>query len=116
MSPCSGRPLETLRICRGVRWLPPFGRLSRLRGGAGCNIALYYYSGFSYLQLRRYLDAARAFNCVLTYIARCARGGALPCWEAAAACFMVCMVCVLRHAQCVHALRNSIACCDSRLG
>lgn len=38
---------------------------------AGCNIALYYYSGFCYLQLRRYTDAARAFNSVLTYIARC---------------------------------------------
>ncbi|KAK9832045.1 hypothetical protein WJX81_001814 [Elliptochloris bilobata] len=37
---------------------------------AGCNIALYYYSGFCYLQLRRYMDAARAFNSVLTYIAR----------------------------------------------
>ncbi|BDA50611.1 Eukaryotic translation initiation factor 3 subunit L [Coccomyxa sp. Obi] len=37
---------------------------------AGCNIALYYYSGFCYLLLRRYLDAARAFNNVLNYIAR----------------------------------------------
>ena len=37
---------------------------------AGCNIALYYYSGFCYLQQRRYMDAARAFNSVLTYIAR----------------------------------------------
>lgn len=37
---------------------------------AGCNIALYYYSGFCYLLLRRYTDAARAFNNVLNYIAR----------------------------------------------
>ena len=40
--------------------------------GAGCNIALYYYGGFCYLLLRRYLDAARAFNTVLNYISRCA--------------------------------------------
>ncbi len=52
------------------------GRLRRGPRRAGCNIALYYYSGFSYLQLRRYLDAARAFNAVLTYIARCGRGRA----------------------------------------
>jgi hypothetical protein len=39
---------------------------------AGCNIALYYHSGFCYLMLRRYLDAARAFNTVLNYILRCA--------------------------------------------
>jgi translation initiation factor 3 subunit L len=45
---------------------------------AGCNIALYYYSGFCYLLLRRYLDAARAFNNVLNYIARSAPIPALP--------------------------------------
>ena len=38
---------------------------------AGANIALYYYAGFSYLMLQRYLDATRAFNTVLTYINRC---------------------------------------------
>ena len=48
--------------------LPYVGVLLR----AGCNIALYYYSGFCYLLLRRYLDAARAFNNVLNYIARSA--------------------------------------------
>ena len=37
---------------------------------AGANIALYYYAGFSYLMLQRYLDATRAFNTVLTYINR----------------------------------------------
>ena len=49
-----------------------FGALmNHMLFNAGCNIALYYYSGFCYLQLRRYTDAARAFNSVLTYIARC---------------------------------------------
>jgi len=37
---------------------------------AGCNITLFYYSGFSYLMLRRYVDAASAFNTILAYIAR----------------------------------------------
>ena len=37
---------------------------------AGANIALYYYAGFSYLMLQRYLDATRSFNIVLTYINR----------------------------------------------
>lgn len=37
---------------------------------AGANIALYYYAGFSYLMLQRYLDATRAFNTVLQYINR----------------------------------------------
>lgn len=37
---------------------------------AGANIALYYYAGFSYLMLQRYLDATRAFNTVLVYINR----------------------------------------------
>ena len=45
--------------------------MTSVLSNAGCNIALYYYSGFCYLQLRRYTDAARAFNSVLTYIARC---------------------------------------------
>jgi len=31
---------------------------------------LYYYTGFSYLMLQRYLDAARAFNIILNYINR----------------------------------------------
>ena len=38
---------------------------------AGCNIALYYNTGFCYLMQRRYLDAARAFNTGLAYINRC---------------------------------------------
>lgn len=37
---------------------------------AGCNITLYYYTGFCYLMMRRYLDASRAFNTVLAYINR----------------------------------------------
>jgi RNA polymerase I-associated factor PAF67 len=37
---------------------------------AGANIALYYYGGFCYLMMRRFLDAARAFNTVLVYINR----------------------------------------------
>ena len=50
----------------------PGAVMTRVLSSAGCNIALYYYSGFCYLQLRRYTDAALAFNSVLTYIARCA--------------------------------------------
>ena len=37
---------------------------------AGCNITLYYNTGFCYLMMRRYLDAARAFNIGLAYINR----------------------------------------------
>ncbi len=37
---------------------------------AGCNIALFYYVGFCYLMMRRYLDAARSLNSVLMYINR----------------------------------------------
>ena len=37
---------------------------------AACNISLYYYTGFCYLLLRRYTDAARTFNIVLNYISR----------------------------------------------
>lgn len=37
---------------------------------AGANIALYYYAGFSYLMLQRYLDATRSFNIILNYINR----------------------------------------------
>lgn len=37
---------------------------------AGCNISLYYYGGFAYLMMRRYIDAARCFNTILMYINR----------------------------------------------
>ena len=37
---------------------------------AGANIALYYYAGFSYLMLQRYLYAALCFSIVLNYINR----------------------------------------------
>jgi hypothetical protein len=47
----------------------------------GCNIALYYYGGFCYLLLRRYLDAARAFNTVLNYISRCAHPPCPHAWH-----------------------------------
>ena len=36
----------------------------------GANITLYYHGAFCYLMMRRYLDAARAFNTILAYIAR----------------------------------------------
>lgn len=36
----------------------------------GCHITTMYYAGFSYLMLRRYLDAAKCFNNVLVYILR----------------------------------------------
>jgi len=52
------------------------GRLRRGPRRAGCNIALYYYSGFSYLQLRRYLDAALANNAVHPNLGRGGRGRA----------------------------------------
>lgn len=35
---------------------------------AGCNISLFYYTGFCYLMLRRCLDATRSFNYILVYI------------------------------------------------
>ena len=44
--------------------------ISFLLCAAGCHITLYYYAGFSYLMMRRWLDAARAFNIVLSFIAR----------------------------------------------
>lgn len=36
----------------------------------GANITLFYYAGFSYLMMRRYVDAAKCFNTVLVYINR----------------------------------------------
>eukprot|EP00199_Chlamydomonas_sp_CCMP681_P001016 CAMPEP_0119108554 /NCGR_PEP_ID=MMETSP1180-20130426/15070_1 /TAXON_ID=3052 ORGANISM="Chlamydomonas cf sp, Strain CCMP681" /NCGR_SAMPLE_ID=MMETSP1180 /ASSEMBLY_ACC=CAM_ASM_000741 /LENGTH=524 /DNA_ID=CAMNT_0007094179 /DNA_START=26 /DNA_END=1600 /DNA_ORIENTATION=- len=36
----------------------------------GSHITLLYYSGFSYMMLGRYLDAARVFNSALAYISR----------------------------------------------
>lgn len=42
----------------------------RLPVNVGCNITLFYYGGFSYLMLRRYIDAATAFNTILAYIAQ----------------------------------------------
>jgi len=45
------------------------------RGGffskvAGCQISLYYYVGFAYLMLRRYVDAIKTFSNILLYISR----------------------------------------------
>lgn len=37
---------------------------------AGCNISLFYYGGFAYLMMRRYMDAIRVFNSILMYINR----------------------------------------------
>mmetsp|Transcript_35179 Transcript_35179/g.89048 ORF Transcript_35179/g.89048 Transcript_35179/m.89048 type:complete len:519 (-) Transcript_35179:279-1835(-) len=37
---------------------------------AGAHITLCYYAGFSYMMMRRYLDAARVFNSALAYINR----------------------------------------------
>lgn len=34
------------------------------------HVTLYYYAGFSYLMLGRYLDATRTFNAVLLHIVR----------------------------------------------
>ena len=52
------------------------GRLHHSLCAAACNISLYYYTGFCYLLLRRYTDAARTFNIVLNYISRY---GSVPC-------------------------------------
>ncbi|KAG2188720.1 hypothetical protein INT44_003859 [Umbelopsis vinacea] len=35
-----------------------------------CHVTTYYYVGFSYLMMRRYADAIRAFSTVLTFIQR----------------------------------------------
>ncbi|CAG9467641.1 unnamed protein product [Pedinophyceae sp. YPF-701] len=45
---------------------------------SSCHIALLYYSGFCYLMLERYTDAARCFNSVLFYIARVKQGHMRP--------------------------------------
>ena len=37
---------------------------------AGCYITLYYCVGFSYLMMRRYLDASRTFTAILSYISK----------------------------------------------
>ncbi|KAL6064761.1 Eukaryotic translation initiation factor 3 subunit L [Balamuthia mandrillaris] len=37
---------------------------------AACQITLYYYVGFAYMMLRRYVDAARLFTNILIYIGR----------------------------------------------
>lgn len=53
-----------------IRPLNPFQRKSMFATKmAMCSITLFYYCGFSYLMLGRYLDAARCFNFVLSYIA-----------------------------------------------
>lgn len=36
----------------------------------GCHISLYYYGGFSYMMERRYVDAARALDAILSFIHR----------------------------------------------
>ena len=61
-----------LLMCPGTQSSPPHPGLC----SAACNISLYYYTGFCYLLLRRYTDAARTFNIVLNYISRC---GSVPC-------------------------------------
>ncbi|KAL4425846.1 hypothetical protein ABPG75_009862 [Micractinium tetrahymenae] len=34
------------------------------------NITMFYYTGFAYLMMQRYLDAAKCFNFILTYISK----------------------------------------------
>jgi translation initiation factor 3 subunit L len=36
----------------------------------GCNITAHYYSAFDYIMLKRYNDASKILNSVLTYVAR----------------------------------------------
>lgn len=40
-----------------------------------CNITLFYYAGFSYFMLGRYLDATRCFNTVIGFINRITAAG-----------------------------------------
>ncbi len=35
-----------------------------------CQITLYYYLGFAYLMMRRYVDAIKTFSTILLYISR----------------------------------------------
>jgi translation initiation factor 3 subunit L len=35
-----------------------------------CQITLYYYLGFAYLMMRRYVDAIKTFSSILLYISR----------------------------------------------
>jgi translation initiation factor 3 subunit L len=35
-----------------------------------CHVTTYYYVGFSYMMMRRYADAIKAFSTVLTFIQR----------------------------------------------
>lgn len=35
-----------------------------------CHITLYYYASFAYIMMRRYIDAARCLNTILSFVAR----------------------------------------------
>jgi translation initiation factor 3 subunit L len=56
----------------GLKTLEPIdltkkGLFSRV---TACQITLYYYLGFAYLMMRRYVDAIKTFSSILLYISR----------------------------------------------
>ena len=56
----------------GLKMLDPIdlskkGLYSRV---TACQISLYYYMGFAYLMLRRYVDAIKSFTAILLYVSR----------------------------------------------
>jgi translation initiation factor 3 subunit L len=63
-----GQPEEALRA---LSPLNPYNRQNLYTFKiAMANINLYYYAGVSYLMLKRYIDAGRCFNTILSYIIR----------------------------------------------
>ena len=55
--------------------VPGSGRQSRVPLQVPmANISLYYYAGTAYLMLRRYIDAGRCFNSILSFIDRVKKG------------------------------------------
>lgn len=61
--------VSRIHLCMSMPWLVIEVLNATISLTAGCHITLFYYGGFSYLMLRRYVDAATAFNTILSYIA-----------------------------------------------
>ena len=52
--------------------LHPFKRKGMLTSRITmANITFFYYTGFCYLSMGRYIDAAKLYNYILAFIARC---------------------------------------------
>ena len=76
------------------------------------NVNLYYYSGVSYLMLRRYVDAGRCFNSVLSFLIRVKR--VLTCGSASFCVVRprgVSCLCSIIHTPCMH-VAVLVACGD----